>query len=224
MQARIVVDHGLVQRISSGDTVSRNADHWPGLREGPVAADGLLRQWAGPAIRSTPRARRTRLRAPVQAALIPRRVREMKPVIETIVDDALEDLAATPAGIVDLVPTFALRIPQQVITHLLGLPADLMATFGEAVTGLFGTTASPQDMQRSMDTVLSLLQQLAATRRAELRDDLVSDLIRAACAEEDLLTDEELLDELMLVVIASTETTMHAIRHAARPPARVSES
>ncbi|MEU0946906.1 cytochrome P450 [Streptomyces canus] len=214
VQARVVVAYDLAQRLAAGSDVSRNADHWPGFRDGSLAVDGVLRQWAGP--RNALNAEgeeHARLRAPIQAGLTPRRVREMTPVIETIVEEALDDLEvlAADSGIVDLVPTFALRIPQQVITRLMGVPSSLMGQFGRAATGLFDTSAGPADMQRSMDTVLALLGEMVAARRTRLGDDLVSDLIRAAGQADDPLSDEELLAQLMLVVIAATETTVHAI-------------
>lgn len=137
----------------------------------------------------------------------------MTPVIEAIVEEALAGLEvlAAASGVVDLVPAFALRIPQQVITRLMGVPLGLVGRFGRAATGLFDTSAGPADMQRSMDTVLELLAQMVVARRAHLGDDLVSDLIRAADQTDDPLSDEELLAQLMLVVIAATETTVHAI-------------
>ncbi|MDH6604512.1 cytochrome P450 [Streptomyces sp. SAI-208] len=174
----------------------------------------MLRQWSGP--RNALNAEgeeHARLRAPIQAGLTPRRVREMTPVIETIVEEALDDLEvlADASGVVDLVPAFALRIPQQVITRLMGVPPGLVGRFGRAAVGLFDTSAGPADMQRSMDTVLELLAEMVAARRAQLGDDLVSDLIRAAGQGDEPLSDKDLLAQLMLVVIAATETTVHAI-------------
>ncbi|MET9461074.1 cytochrome P450 [Streptomyces canus] len=214
VQARVIVAYDLAQRLTAGSDVSRNADHWPGFRDGSLAVDGVLRQWAGP--RNALNAEgeeHARLRAPIQAGLTPRRVREMTPVIEAIVEEALEDLEgiADASGVVDLVPAFALRIPQQVITRLMGVPSALMEQFGQAATGLFDTSAGPADMQHSMDTVLELLGEMVAARRAHLGDDLVSDLIRAAEQTDNPLSDEDLLAQLMLVVIAATETTVHAI-------------
>jgi cytochrome P450 len=209
--ARVVVDYGLGRRLSAGSDVSRDAANWPGFREGALCVDGLLRQWVGPsnALNSEGEAH-ARLRAPIQAALTPRRVKMMTPIIETIVEEALENLSQA-SGIVDLVSAYAQRIPQQVITRLLGVPHDIMGTFAEAAAGLFDTAASPQAMESSMATVTALLEQMVTIRRAQLGDDLVSDLIRAADASTSALSDEELLGELMLVVIAGTETTVHAI-------------
>lgn len=48
VQTRVVVSYDLAQRLAAGSDVTRNADHWPGFRDGSLAVDGVLRQWAGP--------------------------------------------------------------------------------------------------------------------------------------------------------------------------------
>ncbi len=62
-----------------------------------------------------------------------------------------------------------------------------------------------------MGTVLALLDQLVASAREHPEGNLIGDLIRAADASESPLSDADLRDQLMLIIIAGTGTTVHAI-------------
>ncbi|MGY1548231.1 cytochrome P450 [Streptomyces sp. MN6] len=215
VRARVVVSHRLAQSLSAdSEGVSRDAAaHWPGFADGTRKVEGVIAAWTATASRNALNSygeNHRRLRAPIAAALTKRRVEAMTPAIEAIVEEALDHLANGP-DIADVVPGYALRIPHQVIVRLLGMPADLMAPFYAAAAGLFDTSATAEEMAASMERVTLVLEQLVALRRASPADDLVSDLIRAADEADDPLTDVELRDQLMLVIIAGTETTVHAI-------------
>src|SRR5271169_5565545 len=67
----------------------------------------------------------TRLRRLVSGAFTPRRIEGLRPRVQTIVDDLLDDLAALgPDGPVDLVGAFAFPLPFTVICELLGVPGS----------------------------------------------------------------------------------------------------
>ncbi|MEU3433052.1 cytochrome P450 [Streptomyces sp. NPDC006863] len=212
--ARAVVDPALAERLSVGPHVSRDAArHWPGYREGTRTVDGVIAQWIGTrnALNSYGDDHR-QLRSPIAAALTRRRVEAMTPAIESIVQDVLDGLEGIGTDQnIDLVQSYALPIPHEVITRLLGVPAEHLADFSAAAAGLFDTSAGAEDMARSMGAVLGLLDQLVASARARPGDNLVGDLVRAADASENPLSDTELRDQLMLIIIAGTETTVHAI-------------
>ncbi|MFD4025838.1 cytochrome P450 [Streptomyces sp. NPDC058576] len=212
--ARAVVDPALAERLSAGPHVSRDAArHWPGYREGTRSVDGVIAQWIGThnALNSYGDDHR-QLRAPIAAALTRRRVEAMTPEIESIVQDVLDGLEGTGADQnVDLVQSYALHIPHEVITRLLGVPAEHLPAFSTAAAGLFDTSAGAEDMARSMGAVLALLDRLVDSARMHPWDNLIGDLVRAADASESPLSDTALRDQLMLIIIAGTETTVHAI-------------
>ncbi|MFY0516049.1 cytochrome P450 [Streptomyces anulatus] len=214
VRARVVVDPGLAERLSAGPHVSRDAArHWPGYREGALSVDGVIAAWIGThnALNSYGEDHR-QLRAPIAAALTRRRVEAMAPEIESIVQDVLDGLDGLGAREdIDLVQSYALPIPHEVITRLLGVPARHLPAFSAAAAGLFDTTAAPEDVGRSMGTVLAILDQLVAIARERPEDNLIGDLVRAADTSESPLSDAELRDQLMLIIIAGTETTVHAI-------------
>ncbi|MFF4858729.1 cytochrome P450 [Streptomyces rubiginosohelvolus] len=212
--ARAVVDPAPAERLSAGPHVSRDAArHWPGYREGTRSVDGVIAQWISThnALDSYGDEHRE-LRAPIAAALTRRRVESMTPVIESIVQDVLDGLEGTGAEQnIDLVQSFALPIPHEVITRLLGVPAEYLPAFSAAAAGLFDTSAGAAELARSVGAVLALLDQLVASAREYPGDNLVGDLVRAADASECPLSDAELLDQLMLIIFAGTETTAQAI-------------
>ncbi|MFD4595823.1 cytochrome P450 [Streptomyces rubiginosohelvolus] len=212
--ARAVVDPAPAERLSAGPHVSRDAArHWPGYREGTRSVDGVIAQWISTHnVLNSYGDEHRELRAPIAAALTRRRVESMTPVIESIVQDVLDGLEGTGAEQnIDLVQSFALPIPHEVITRLLGVPAEYLPAFSAAVAGLFDTSAGAAELARSMGAVLALLDQLVASAREYPGDNLVGDLVRAADASECPLSDAELLDQLMLIIFAGTETTAQAI-------------
>ncbi|MFB7969728.1 cytochrome P450 [Streptomyces rubiginosohelvolus] len=216
VQARAVVDFALAERLSArtpGAQVRPDAArHWPGYREGARSVDGVIAPWTGShnALNSYGDDHWER-RAPIAAALTRRRVEAMTPVIESIVQDVLDGLDGVGAQRkVDLVQSYALFIPHEVITRLLGVPAEHLPAFSAAAAGLFDTSAGAEEMTRSMGAVLALLEQLVAGAREHPGDNLVGDLVRAADASGNPLSDAALRDQLMLI-IAGTEATAHAI-------------
>ncbi|MEU0942345.1 cytochrome P450 [Streptomyces canus] len=212
--ARVVLSHRLTQLLSSSPHVSRN---WKA--SGPADDNKVTVPWywawtvepAGSNALNSDGDKHRRLRAPLVVALARKRVDAMEPVIKEIVRAALEDLADGPST-VDLVPAFALRVPHQVVIRLLGMPAELLPDFRASAAGLFDTEATNEQMVRSMQGIRDVLAELVTLRREHPGgDDLVSDLIREADAGENPLTDIELRDQLLLVITAGIETTVHAI-------------
>ncbi|WP_424571277.1 cytochrome P450 [Streptomyces sp. CH-036] len=214
VQARAVVDFALAERLSAGPQVSRDAArHWPGYREGARSVDGVIARWTGShnALNSYGDDHRE-LRAPIAAALTRRRVEAMSPVIESIVQDVLDGLDGVGAERnVDLVQSYALPVPHEVITRLLGVPAEHLTAFSAAAAGLFDTSAGAEEKARSIGAVLALLDQLVGGAREHPGGNLVGDLVRAADASGNPLSDAALRDQLMLIIVAGTETTVHAI-------------
>src|SRR5205085_9867817 len=79
----------------------------------------------------------TRLRRLVSGAFSPRRIEQLRPRVQTIVDDLLDDLAAQgPDTTVDLVGAFAFPLPFTVICELLGVPEGDRTPLGQGLTAL----------------------------------------------------------------------------------------
>src|SRR5215472_9200374 len=79
----------------------------------------------------------TRLRRLVSGTFTPRRIEALRPRVQEIVDDLLDDVARHGSdGPVDLVSTLAFPLPFTVICDLLGVPEDEREALGRSFTAL----------------------------------------------------------------------------------------
>jgi cytochrome P450 len=162
----------------------------------------------------------TRLRRLVSAAFTPRVVAGLRPRIGEIVDALLARVAGQ--GRMDVVADLAHPLPVQVISELLGVPAEDDEQFrgwsAQLARALDPQLADP-DPQRmaagsaARDEFNRYFSRLIAARRDHPADDLLSLLIQAE-SEGDKLTEEELLATCVLLLVAGHETTANLIANA----------
>ena len=129
--------------------------------------------------------------------------------------DALADEGRRTAPWSTSPPSWPSRCPIQLIAQLLGLPpGDEQRLFRWSEAAIPGATDWPEDERMALlgEMTVELLG-LAAARRAEPRDDVVSML---ATYEEDgeSLSDDELGMFLIQLLVAGNETTRNAISGA----------
>ncbi len=141
-------------------------------------------------------------------------VRGLEPMVRERTGRMLDELAAKAAdgAVVDVTAVFAVPLPIQLIASLLGLPeGDEERLFRWSEAAVPGATEWSDDERMALlgEMTVELLS-LAAARRAEPRDDVVSML---AAYEEDgeSLTDDELGMFLVQLLVAGNETTRNAI-------------
>jgi cytochrome P450 len=170
----------------------------------------------------------TRLRRLVSAAFTPRRVEELRPRVQAVVDDLLDEIAAGgPDGPVDLVSAFAFPLPFTVICELLGVPDADRAPLGRGLTAMLVPTTTPDEYARAKeasDSVVAMLAALVEAKQAAPGDDLVSGLIAARDGDARLDT-QELLSTIFQLIVAGHDTTASLIGNSVvgllRDPARV---
>jgi cytochrome P450 len=144
----------------------------------------------------------------VNKTFTPRAVEPLAPRVEKLADDLLERMA--DAGEVDLVAEFAVPIPLFVICELLGVPDQDRADFREWSEALNGTTrGEAQDAKR--EKAFDYLRELVARKRADPGSDLLSALSMAAADDGSRLSEEELLDTALLLLVAGHDTTVYLI-------------
>ena len=157
----------------------------------------------------------TRLRGLVVKAFTARRVDDMRPRIQAIVDEAIDRVAAR--GHMDLIADFAFRLPVTVICEMLGIPADDRALFfqrertaGRLLDPVPLTRAELDAENTAHHATAAYFQQLFERRRREPADDLVTQLVQA---EENgsQLSNEELTANIILLFGAGHETTVNLI-------------
>jgi cytochrome P450 len=151
-----------------------------------------------------------RLRKLVDAPFRRDRIEAMRPAIERIADQLIDEMEAS--GDLDLVSGFARQLPLRVIAEMLGLPEQdrrqftlWMHRFSDmtsvlALAGVFS----------SIGKMMAYLREEFARRRADPREGLVSELVQAE-ADGDRLSEDELLAMVFLLFIAGHETTTHLI-------------
>jgi len=157
----------------------------------------------------------TRLRGLVVKAFTARRVEDMRPRIQQVVDETLDRII--PQGKMDLIEDFAFRLPVTIICDMLGIPEEQREAFytGSRDGGrlLDPVPLSPEEIsQGNAGNVMAAMyfHQLFELRRKQPGDDLITQLVQA---EEDghKLTNEELTANIILLFGAGHETTVNLI-------------
>jgi cytochrome P450 len=155
-----------------------------------------------------------RLRNLVSKAFTPRRVRELRPRVQAIADQLIDEVYS--AGRMDLVSDFAFHLPTIVILEMLGIPTEDRVKFhkwSQAFLMPVFQESELADMFRQMEEFSSYLRTLFEERRRAPRDDLLSALL-AAEEEGDALDEQELFSTVVLLIIAGHETTVNLIGNA----------
>lgn len=156
----------------------------------------------------------TRLRRLVSAAFSVRRVEELRPRVQAIVDDLLDGVAAhAPDGPVDLVEAFAFPLPFTVICELLGVPHEVRAPLGDNLVTMLMPTPTDVEYARAKaasDVVVEILCSLIDRKRSNPSDDLVSALISAE-VDDERLDERELRSTIFQLIVAGHDTTTSLI-------------
>ncbi|MDB5582759.1 MAG: cytochrome [Bradyrhizobium sp.] len=157
----------------------------------------------------------TRLRGLVVKAFTARRVEDMRPRIQRIVDETLDRLI--PQGKMELIEDFAFRLPVTIICDMLGIPEEHRELFytGSRNSGriLEPVPLSPEEIKQgnAANAMTEMyFHQLFELRRKNPGDDLTTQLVQA---EEDgtKLTNEEMTANIVLLFGAGHETTVNLI-------------
>jgi cytochrome P450 len=160
----------------------------------------------------------TRLRKLVMKAFTHRAIAALEPMVEGLVDEALDHIA--DGGRVDLVEELAFPLPFKVISAMLGTPPTdhvrLRELTGTLVRSLEVVT-DPEMIKAIVDaeTQLAVMtDEIIAWKRANPADDLLTALIQAE-EDGDKLTDDELVAQVLLLYVAGHETTVNLIANGA---------
>ena len=165
----------------------------------------------------------TRLRKLVGKAFVPKVVKALEPDITAMVDDLLD--AAERRGSLEVVGDLAYPLPVAVICRLLGVPLEdepefsrASALLAQALDPFLTVTGQPgdgaDDRLEAGRWLRQYLRELIDARRSKPADDLISGLIAAEEAG-DQLTEEEIVATCNLLLIAGHETTVNLIANGA---------
>jgi cytochrome P450 len=159
----------------------------------------------------------TRLRRLISTAFARGHVERLRPWVEELAGRLVDGLVERSGGSepVDLLTGRAEQLPVAVIAELLGVPeADrpLLRPWSNAIVKMYEydrTRQREDDAERAADEFVAYLRALAAERRTNPGDDLVSHLVSVRDAEGDRLTEDELVTTCILLLNAGHEATVN---------------
>lgn len=159
-----------------------------------------------------------RIRQPLTQAFYAR-VAAFKPKVEAIIDGVLDRIDTS--GPFDLMNTFCVPVPIDVIAAILGVDHERLVEFRDWSEGViqslnpFRTDEQTAHMERASEALNAYFTETIAARRADPRDDLISDMTRLQ-SDGAPLSDVELQINLSALLIGGNLTTTDLIGNAVR--------
>ncbi|MFJ9123650.1 cytochrome P450 [Streptomyces sp. NPDC102340] len=150
-----------------------------------------------------------RIRRMVTAPFAIKRVEALRPSIQKIVDDLIDEMLAGPKP-VDLVQAFALPIPSLVICALLGVPYEDHDLFQRHTKVIVKRDSAPEETVAATTALADYLEELLATKQSRPEDDLLSELATKRVATGEM-TRREAAHMGVLLLAAGHETTANMI-------------
>jgi cytochrome P450 len=163
----------------------------------------------------------TRLRRLVSRAFTPRQIARIEPAVERLAGSMARELLVDwerTGEPVDVVASFTEPLPIQVICELLGIPekrwswaaevSRQISKIGNLIAGF-----DPAEVSAAVDDLHRYVLDLAAQRRADPQDDLITGLAGVSVDDGELsddgdrLTDDELVAMVGILMFAGHETT-----------------
>ncbi|MEU4526091.1 cytochrome P450 [Amycolatopsis sp. NPDC024027] len=159
--------------------------------------------------------RHLRMRSLVSRGFTPRRVQQLEGRVEELTRQHLD--AVLDKGEFDFVGEFAGKLPMDVISELLGVPAadrDRLRALADTVMHRAeGVLDVPPSAVEASLELAKYYAEMVALRRERPEDDLVSALLDAEIDGE-RLTAEDVIGFLFLMVVAGNETTTKLLGNA----------
>jgi cytochrome P450 len=157
-----------------------------------------------------------RLRRLVSKVFTPRMIEHLRPRVAELVDGALASVEARGEGEIDVIRDLAFPLPFQVISEMLGMPEadrDQLRDWSHTMTKMLDPIVDLDEVRAASvagDAMVAHVRAAIAAKRAQPADDLLSALV-AAEDEGDVLSELELVAQVVLLYIAGHETTVNLI-------------
>jgi cytochrome P450 len=154
----------------------------------------------------------TRVRTLVSKAFTPRRVQELRPFVQRIMDGLVDRVQG--AGEFDLITEIAEPLPVTVIAELLGVPEPdrhLLRPWSAEICRMYELQPTDEDARAAVqasEEFSAYLRDLSRVRRRDPRGDLISALTQVV-EEGEKLTEQELIGTCVLLLNAGHEATVN---------------
>jgi cytochrome P450 len=160
-----------------------------------------------------------RLRNLINPALAPRAIDRYRPAMRRFLDRLLAEIPAD--GCCEFIEEFAKPYPSLVIAEVMGAPlqdAPRLHHWSNWIQRQFDATSlmtQRELIEQAVDEFYAYEDGLIAARRASPGDDLISALIQAE-AEGDRLSDHELRNLVLNILVGGVDTSQSQLAHAVR--------
>ncbi len=161
-----------------------------------------------------------RQRLLVNQAFTPRRVRQLEDDIEALTTELIDAFAGR--GRVDIVTELGVPLPLTIIARALGVPDGDLATFKRWSDDLVIPVGDHDPSEERIEDYIranaafnDYFEEKLEDRRANPRDDLISDVVQARLDGDELST-HEMLAMLQQFLVAGNETTTKLITYLVR--------
>ena len=161
----------------------------------------------------------TRMRGLVRSAFTPKAVAQMEEQIERRAQTLLDAVAERKEF--DLISAYGYPLPLQVVTDMIGIPSDQedrMREWSDALSRTIDPATTPAVRRKGYWASVGFtryMDKLVRQRRADPRDDLLSELISVA-EDGESLSPRELVGNVILLIAAGHETTTNLIGNGTR--------
>jgi cytochrome P450 len=156
-----------------------------------------------------------RLRRLVSKVFTPRMIEGLRPRVRQVTNEHLD--AAPPSAEFDVIAGLAFPLPFIVISEMLGIPEGRdrlqLRAWSGAVVKTFDPIISREEQFAAfdaIDNIVAYTNEVIAWKREHPSDDLLTALV-AAEDEGDRLSEQELVEQVMLLYVAGHETTVNLI-------------
>ncbi|MFD7133564.1 cytochrome P450 [Streptomyces sp. NPDC059894] len=204
VEATLVTDYATaLQLLQDSASFRKDARRWRDFNEGRVPADSPI----APVLAYRPNcmfsdgAEHLRLRQAVTDSMARVDSRKLSQSTEQVSDYLIAQFGGR--GSADLLGDYAKQLPLFVFNELFGCPADIGDRVVYGITGMFdGVNA-----ERAVEVLFGAVGELVALKRAKPGDDVTSWLMQHQAA----LTDEEMVHQLALLLVAGNEPLRNLI-------------
>ncbi len=161
-----------------------------------------------------------RYRSLVDKAFRLKRVRSLEPRMRALCDELID--AFIERGRAEIRSEFAVPVPLTIIAEQLGVSSTDLGTFKKWSDGFvaqLGGMASEEEQEKARGLIFEFQRyfaEIVKDRRAEPRDDIISDMVNAQVDGERSLDMPECLSILQQLLVAGNETTASTICEGVR--------